>query len=139
MLPEADAIRLRHMLAAAEEAMEFAQGRSREDLDTDRMLSRAVVRDIEIVGEAASQVTAETRKGLPTLPWPSIVGMRHRLVHGYFDIDLDRVWDTLIDDLPPLISELRRLKPMRDASPPARAMIEDGSGTDAEATRKPKR
>ena len=89
-------------------------GRSREDLDADRMFSRAVVRDIEIVGEAASQVTPETRESLSTIPWASVVGMRNRLVHGYFDIDLDRVWDTVKEDLPALISELRSVLPGRE-------------------------
>jgi uncharacterized protein with HEPN domain len=109
LLPDADVVRLRHMLDAASEAIEFAAGRVRGDLDTDRMLSRAVVRDIEIVGEAASQLSKETRSDLPSLPWPSIIGMRNRLAHGYFDIDLDRVWDTVTQDLPPLVSELRNV------------------------------
>jgi uncharacterized protein with HEPN domain len=107
MLPDADVTRLRHMLDAALEALEFAANRTRQDLDTDRMLSRAVVRDIEIVGEAAAQITTEARRALPSLPWPSIIGMRNRLVHGYFDIDLDRVWDTVMHDLPSIVSDLQ--------------------------------
>lgn len=109
MLPEDDVVRLRHMLDAAAEAIEFAEGRTRDDLDTDRMFSRAVVRDIEIVGEAAGQVSVASRQKLPELPWFSIVGMRNRLIHGYFDIDLDRVWDTVTEDLPPLIETLTRI------------------------------
>ena len=89
------------------EAAEFARGRARTDLDTDRMLSRALVRDLEVPGEAASRVSAETRGRHSDLPWASIVGMRNRLIHGYFDIDLDRVWDTVVDDLPGLIAALR--------------------------------
>jgi uncharacterized protein with HEPN domain len=109
MLPDADLVRLRHMLDAAVEAIGFAQGRTREDLDSDPMFGRAVVRDIEIVGEAASQVTSETRSMLSSIAWAGIVGMRNRLIHGYFDIDLDRVWDTLKDDLPSLVSELQSI------------------------------
>ena len=109
MLPEADVIRLRHMLDASVEAAEFLEGRVRSDLDTDRILSRAVVRDIEIIGEAASTVSPDTRKQYAGLPWGNIVAMRNRLIHGYFDIDLDRVWDTVEDDLPPLVAELRRI------------------------------
>lgn len=106
MLPEQDVIRLRHMLDAAEEAIAFVQGRTRDDLDDDHMLSFAVVRAIEIIGEAANSIGPETRAACPDLPWPSIIGMRHRIVHAYFDIDLDRVWETLTDDLPVLIQRL---------------------------------
>lgn len=108
MLPEADVVRLRHMLDAALEAVEFASGHCRSDLEANRMLARALVRDIEIVGEAASQVSPASRQSCPAIPWASVVGMRNRLIHGYFDIDLDRVWDTVVDDLPALIDELRR-------------------------------
>jgi uncharacterized protein with HEPN domain len=69
------------------------------------------VRCIEIIGEAASQVTKETQHRLPDLPWPSMVAMRNRLIHAYFDIDLDRVWDTITDDLPPLIIALAGILP----------------------------
>jgi uncharacterized protein with HEPN domain len=102
-----DVVRLRHMLDAAEEAVGFARGRSRADLDRDRMLALAIVKTIEIIGEAASRVSAETQQTCPAVPWTDIVGMRNRLIHAYFDIDLDRVWDTLADDLPPLIVALR--------------------------------
>jgi len=112
-MQKTDTVRLRHMLDAAREALAFAQGRSRADLDKDRMLVLALVKSIEIVGEAASKVSPETRLAVPGLPWSSIVGMRNRLIHAYFDIDLDRVWDTITDDLPPLITELERS--LRDA------------------------
>ena len=59
--------------------------------------------DIEIIGEAASKVTDETKSKFPTISWASIIGMRNRLIHAYYDIDLDRVWDTVVDDLPSLI------------------------------------
>lgn len=109
MLPDADRIRLQHMLDAAVEAMEFAEGCTRESLTANRMLSLALVRDIEIVGEAASQVSAETRAVCSNIPWAAVVGMRNRLVHGYFDVDLDRVWDTVALDLPDLVQSLRRI------------------------------
>jgi len=96
------------MVDAAREAMSFATGRTRADLDTDRQLVLAMVKCIEIVGEAATQTTAATRAALPEIPWPSIVAMRHRLVYAYFDIDHDRVWDTVSGDLPPLVDALQR-------------------------------
>jgi len=86
-----DEIRLRHMMDAAQEALTFSRNRSRSDLDQDRMLVHSLVHCIEIIGEAASQVTKETQYQLPDIPWPSMVAMRNRLIHAYFDIDLDRV------------------------------------------------
>jgi uncharacterized protein with HEPN domain len=97
------------MLDASLEALTFTEGRTRADLDTDRMFMRAVVKDIEIVGEAAASVSTETRQKHPQIRWKAIVGMRHRLIHGYFDINLDLVWLTLTDDLPPLIDQLRAI------------------------------
>jgi uncharacterized protein with HEPN domain len=106
-----DAIRLRHMLDAAHEAIEFAQGRTRVDLNGDRKLVLALVKDIEIIGEAAYQVSQTARDQLPGIPWDDIIGMRHRLVHAYFDINLDILWRTVQDDLPPLIAELECATP----------------------------
>ena len=104
-----DDVRLHHMLDAANEAITFAAGRARADLDIDRMLVHALVRCIEIIGEAASQVTVPYRELHPELPWAAIVGMRNRLVHAYFDVDLDRVWDTVQQDLPDLVRNLEPL------------------------------
>jgi uncharacterized protein with HEPN domain len=104
-----DQLRLRHMLDAANEAISFACGKSRCDLDSDRMLTLALVKSIEIIGEAAARVTADGRAESPEIPWQDIIGMRNRLIHAYFAIDLDRVWDTVSDDLPPLIAILERI------------------------------
>lgn len=99
------------MLDAAQEARSFIAGCVRLDLDHDRQLVLALVKCIEIIGEAASQTTAATREALREIPWPSIIAMRHRLIHAYFDIDHDRVWDTVVVDLPPLIASLQRTLP----------------------------
>ncbi len=101
-----DIVRLRHMRDAAREAVAFIQGKNRVDLNDDRMLAFALVKAIEIVGEAANQVSATTRDELPEIPWADIVGMRHRLIHAYFDINLDILWQTIQRDLPPLITAL---------------------------------
>lgn len=105
-MPPDDALRLRHMLDAAREARTFVEGKRRTDLDEDRPLALALVKLIEIVGEAASRVGAAERQRRGGIPWGDIVAMRNRLIHAYFDVDLDRVWDTVTDDLPPLITEL---------------------------------
>jgi uncharacterized protein with HEPN domain len=106
-----DTIRLRHMLDAAREALGFVQGRSRPDLDHDRMLGLSLVKDIEIIGEAGYQISDVTRDQMPAIPWQDIVGMRHRLVHTYFDINLDALWRTVQEDLPALIAVLEPLLP----------------------------
>lgn len=106
-----DEIRLRHMLEAAREAVSFSRNRTRTDLDNDRMLTHSLVRCVEIIGEAASQVTKDTQRQCADIPWPSMIAMRNRLIHADFDIDLDRVWDTVNDDLPPLISALEEFLP----------------------------
>ncbi len=104
-----DEIRLRHMLDAAREAASFAKGKSRGDLDHDRQLVLSIVRSVEIVGEAASKVSQPFQSAHPSVPWAVIIGMRNRLIHAYFDVDLDRVWDTVENDVPLLISELEKL------------------------------
>lgn len=105
-MPPNDRIRLLHMLDAAREAAAFASGRTSEDLANDRLLALALVKCVEIIGEAASKVSAETRSRLGGIPWVDIIGMRHRLIHAYFDIDFERVSDTITADLPPLIARL---------------------------------
>jgi len=101
-----DTIRLRHILDAAQEAIEFAHGHTRADLDGDRKLVLALVKDIEILGEAAYQVSPIAREQRSGIPWNDIIGMRHLLVHAHFDINLDILWRTVQDDLPPLLQEL---------------------------------
>jgi uncharacterized protein with HEPN domain len=101
-----DDVRLRHMLDHAKEAVAMANGRTRKDLDSDRQQNLALVRLLEIVGEAAGRVPPEERAKLPRIPWPEIVGMRNRLIHGYDAVDFDILWQVLTDDLPPLIDAL---------------------------------
>jgi uncharacterized protein with HEPN domain len=105
-----DLVRLRHMMDSAMEAVVFIKGKSRADLDTDRVLSLALVRLLEVVGEAASRVTAATRQQMPDIPWSQIISLRHRLIHGYDSIDLDILWKILTGDLPVLIAQLRRIE-----------------------------
>jgi uncharacterized protein with HEPN domain len=101
-----DLIRMQHMLEAAKEALSFTHGKQRKDLDSNRMLTLSIIKAIEMIGEAASKVTEESRNLHPEVPWSSIIAMRNRLIHVYFDVNLDRVWDTITDDLPPLIAIL---------------------------------
>ena len=111
MKAQADHIRLRHMHDAAQQALLFIQGETRGSLDENIMLVFALVKAIEIIGEAASQVSAGFQEAHPQIPWQVIIGMRNRLIHAYFDVNLDIVWETVTEDLPPLIAELERLVP----------------------------
>ncbi len=106
---KSDRVRLQHMLDAAQEAIAFVREAHREDLDRDRKLTLALVKDVEIIGEAAYQVSETTQEQLPEIPWADIIGMRHRLVHAYFDINLDVLWNTVQKDLPPLVVILRQV------------------------------
>ena len=106
------------MADAAREASFFAKGRSGADLETDRMLLLSLVKEIEIIGEAASKVSQATRETLPDIPWPDLTGMRHRLIHAYFDINVEVVWQTIVQDLPPLLSALEKIL-QEDSSDPA--------------------
>ena len=105
-MPPEDLVRLQHMLDAAEAAIEFMQGRDRSALEHDRMLLFAVVRAVEVLGEAATKVTAETRERHADLPWRAASSMRNRLIHGYFDIDREIVWVTVTAELPALVKKL---------------------------------
>jgi uncharacterized protein with HEPN domain len=105
-MPKDDLIRIRHMLDSARHAVTFAAGRSRGDLDHDYMLQFALGRAIEVIGEAASRTSPDFRARFEQLPWHQIIGMRHRLIHGYDDIDLDILWETVTIGLPPLIDVL---------------------------------
>jgi uncharacterized protein with HEPN domain len=97
------------MIEAAETAQGFVSGKKRSDLDVDRMLVFALVRAIEIVGEAASKVSPSIRDVAVDIPWASIISMRNRLIHAYFDVDHEVVWKTATEELPELLPRLRVL------------------------------
>jgi len=104
-----DEVCLRHIHDAAREAVAFCKGRSRTDLDKDRMLNLSLVRLLEIIGEAARGISEKLRSAHPEIVWKKMVGMRDRLIHGYFDVNLDVVWETVKQDLPPLIVQMEKL------------------------------
>lgn len=95
-----DHIRILHMIDAIDIAIQFLDGRERSVLDNDRMVLFAVIRAVEVLGEAASKVTTKTRNAFPQIPWRAIISMRNRLIHGYFDIDTEIVWKTVKTELP---------------------------------------
>lgn len=106
-----DAIRIRHMIDATESALRFIDQRERADLDKNEMLRFALVRAVEVIGEAASKVTPEARAELPAIPWSAVTSMRNRLIHAYFDINLDILWATVKQALPTLLAQLKSIQP----------------------------
>ncbi|MBF0136698.1 MAG: DUF86 domain-containing protein [Magnetococcus sp. DMHC-1] len=104
-----DQIRLQHMLDAALDTCQFTEGHSLGDLESDRMRQFAILHCIEVIGEAAGEVSQELRSRSPHIPWKNIIAMRNRLAHGYFDVDLEIVWKTVTTKLPILIGQVRIL------------------------------
>lgn len=108
-MPPEDRVRLLHMIEAAENALNFVAGLDIAELEQDRKTLFAVIRCIEIIGEAAARLSEATRAAAPDIPWSAIVGMRNRLVHAYFDVDTELVWKTIHVELPALRERLQTL------------------------------
>jgi uncharacterized protein with HEPN domain len=101
-----DPTHVRHMFEAARKIQMFSEHRKKADLETEELFALGLVRLLEIIGEAATRVTAATQKSNPTIPWAQVIGMRNRLIHGYDVIDLDILWQTVVEDVPSLIHAL---------------------------------
>ena len=102
-------VRVHHMLDHSREAVEMTRGRTRADLDRDRLLNLALVQLVEVIGEAASRLPEEFRSRHPQVPWRQTVGMRNRLIHGYDTVNMDILWTIIQEDLPPLIEQLEAI------------------------------
>jgi uncharacterized protein with HEPN domain len=97
------------MLDHAREAVALVQGKRRADLDSDRLLNLALVRLLEIIGEAANRIPEEEQARHAEIPWPQIVSLRNRLIHGYDSVDFDILWQIVTEDLPPLVTSLETI------------------------------
>lgn len=104
-----DKIRLRHMYDACQKVVAFCKGCSLESFCADEKLSLAVVRLLEVVGEAAVQISDNFQEQHPEIPWREISGTRNRLIHGYFDVDMRIVWQIASTDIPALFEQLKTL------------------------------
>ncbi len=102
------------ILLAARQALKFMEGVSREEFDDNELIQNAVMRPLEIIGEAAGKLSSSFRKSHPEIAWQEMVGMRNRLIHEYFRIDFGAVWDTIHKDLPILINQIEPLVPKED-------------------------
>ncbi len=93
---------LRHVLDAINTVEEYLRGIDGKQFEATRLLQDGVIRQIEIIGEAVRHVSKDVRKTYPEIPWVDIAGMRDKLIHGYFGVDIEKVWDTAQEDLPVL-------------------------------------
>lgn len=109
MLPEKDLVRFRHMLDSSREIVEVSKRKNRNDLERERLLNLALVRLLEIIGEAAVKISEETKSKHPEIEWQQIIGLRNRLIHGYDSIDFDIMWTIICQDIPPLVSKLEKI------------------------------
>ncbi len=103
-----DLVRLLHMLDSVEAILSFAKGKRRGSLDKDRLFLSAVLRELEIIGEAAGRISVKTKRRFPQIPWKELIGMRNRLIHAYFDVDHDIIWKTIREYLPSFQKQLRQ-------------------------------
>lgn len=115
-----DRIRVMHMLEAAERVARYCHGFTRESLQADEMRMLAVVKSIEVVGEASTKISEEAAARIPAIDWQGIRRMRNRLVHGYDSIDPARVWDAVEIDIPPLVVALTAALAAWPTQPPPR-------------------
>ncbi len=113
-MADRDAALLLDMLLAARDAQGFVEGLDETAFFANRLHQNAVIRSLEIIGEAAGKVSAAARTAHPEIPWREITGMRHRLIPGYADVRLDIVWVVLRERLGPLAAALEPIVP-RDA------------------------
>ena len=102
-----DLVRLKHMRDSAEAILSFIKGKRRTSLDKERLLLSAVLRELEIIGEAANKISDKTKKQLSYFPWKELIGMRNRLIHAYFDVDHDIIWKTVREYLPIFYKKLK--------------------------------
>ncbi len=98
---------IRDMIDHAQEAIDMLGERSLDEMVANRAMTLALTRLVEVVGEAARQIPPEHREPIDDVPWHQVIGMRHRLVHAYRDIDTRILWQTITEELPPLIATLR--------------------------------
>jgi uncharacterized protein with HEPN domain len=102
-----DLTRFRHMLESSELICTLIQGKTRDQLDVDILLANTIVRQLEVLGEAAVGVSEKSKHRFPNFPWKKMISMRNQLIHVYFDVDYDIVWITITKHLPLLIDQIK--------------------------------
>jgi uncharacterized protein with HEPN domain len=110
-MPKDELVYVGNMLDKAHEALSLVAGKSRQDYDRDTALRLALTHLIQVIGEAARRVSLQFRERHPEIPWDAIAGMRSKIVHDYMNVDEDIVWDSVTQELQPLIEELKKVVP----------------------------
>lgn len=99
---------LKHILDAISKIEEYVKGTKRENFLSDTKTQDAIVRELEVIGEATKRLSSETRVRYSEIPWARVAGARDRLIHAYFDVDLDEVWKTVKRDIPRLKNTVKK-------------------------------
>jgi uncharacterized protein with HEPN domain len=104
-----DSVYLRHVLDAIDRIEEYTRDITYRDFLNNHLRQDAAIRQIEVIGEAVKKLSSDLKKGHPEIPWKDVAGMRDKLIHDYFGVDLDAVWDTVEKDLPRLKDKIRAI------------------------------
>lgn len=110
-MPKDDWVYVGHMLDMSLQSQEILSGKNRADYDREVVLRLALTHLVQVIGEAAQQTSKEFQDLYPQVPWREIIGMRHRIVHDYLNVDEDIVWEVVQNDLPRLVSILKNIIP----------------------------
>jgi uncharacterized protein with HEPN domain len=111
-MPKSDWVYLGHMLDMCQKGLEISAGKTRRDYDQSVTLQFALVHVIQVIGEAADHISDEFKERYPQVSWFEIIGMRHRIVHDYMNVDEDVVWSVVENDLPSLLEILKKIIPL---------------------------
>ncbi len=102
-----DSIYLRHIIDAFIQIENYTDGVSHDDFFNNRLLQDAVIRQLEIMGEAARNLSEDLRDKYPQIPWRQMIGLRNRMIHAYFNVNLQIIWEIVQGDLPDLKREMK--------------------------------
>lgn len=108
-MKERDTTYLKHVLDSIRKIQDYMEGMDSEDFEKEPKTQSAVIREMEVIGEATKQITKETKEENPEIPWQQIAGMRDKLIHGYFQVDLNIVWRTYEEEIPRLKKKIQEL------------------------------
>jgi len=106
-----DLVLMLDMLLAGQNVLDFTTGMAQDAFFANRMAQSAVIRELQVIGEAARMISEETQAQYPEIAWRQISGMRNRVIHEYFDVKLSVVWDVIQHDIPVLVGQLERIVP----------------------------
>lgn len=116
-MPRDNLVYLRHILDAISKVSTYLEGIDRRAFSEKSLIQDGVIRQLEIIGEAVRRLSRDLRDRYPNIPWQDIAGMRDKLIHDYFGVDLETVWLTVLEDLPALKAQVAQI--LAESGPPA--------------------